>query len=58
MRPLVSYDDIASQVPEQASPPPNSGAASPPKKRRKNNPRQSQRYGSHRIQYRNEDHGG
>jgi Survival Motor Neuron, Gemin2-binding domain len=54
MRPLVSYDDIATPI--QENPPLNGGPASPPKKRRRTNYRAGQKRGGHRTQSREEDH--
>ncbi|KAF8486704.1 hypothetical protein JB92DRAFT_1511500 [Gautieria morchelliformis] len=54
MRSLVSYDDIASEVPAEVSPH-NGGPGLPPTKRRKNNNRHAQRSGGHR-QNNDEDH--
>lgn len=55
MRPLLSYDDIASEVPIKEAVPSNGGPATPPKKRRKTNHHQGQRFGGQRNQSREDD---
>ncbi|KAF8503942.1 hypothetical protein BU17DRAFT_58419 [Hysterangium stoloniferum] len=55
MRSLVSYDDIASQIPSEKSSSTQMPYGSPPKKKRKHNNRQGQR-GNHRDSYRGEQY--
>lgn len=55
MRPLLSYDDIASEVPIKETAPSNGGPTTPPKKRRKTNHHQGQRFGGQRNQSREDD---